>query len=275
MNTDVWSYPTLPNVEVDVHAKKESLQEIENDLHEMNIDYSSADLNEMAAQEEKSNMEEKVMFANSHHAAGAFDYQGYNGYDDIVRELKRLASTNQFASTFEVGRTYENRTLIGLKISNDPTKTKPVVWVDGGIHAREWISPATSMYFIKMVLENPIETLTKSVLDKFDIYVLPVFNADGYEYTRSGGRSTRLWRKTRTPNKNSKCIGTDPNRNWDAFWGPVGTSTNPCSDVYKGTKPESEPCVRVVSRYLDQLKATVGLKSYWNVHAFSQLVLTP
>lgn len=273
LNTDAWNYPTLPNVEVDVHVKMESLQDIQKDLREMNIDHTTADLNEMVAQEEKSNKKEKAMFAHNA-AADAFDYKGYNGYDDIVRELKRLASTNRLASTFEVGKTYENRMLVGIKISNDRSKTKPAVWVDGGIHAREWIAPATAMYFIKLVLENPSDTLAKAVLDKYDIYVLPVFNADGYEYTRSGGNS-RLWRKTRTPNKNSKCVGTDPNRNWDAFWGPVGTSTNPCSDVYKGTAPESEPCVRVVSRYLDQLKATVGLTSYWNVHAFSQFVLTP
>lgn len=29
----------------------------------------------------------------------------------------------------------------------------------------------------------------------------------------------RLWRKTRTINPNNQCIGTDPNRNWDAHWG--------------------------------------------------------
>lgn len=28
-----------------------------------------------------------------------------------------------------------------------------------------------------------------------------------------------MWRKTRTPNEDSPCVGTDPNRNWDCQWG--------------------------------------------------------
>ena len=34
----------------------------------------------------------------------------------------------------------------------------------------------------------------------------------------------RMWRKTRTPNIGSACIGTDGNRNWDFMWNN-GTST--------------------------------------------------
>ena len=33
-------------------------------------------------------------------------------------------------------------------------------------------------------------------------------------HTRSWA-SNRMWRKTRSPNRGSSCIGTDPNRNWD------------------------------------------------------------
>ena len=39
-------------------------------------------------------------------------------------------------------------------------------------------------------------------------YILPVANPDGYEYTKTD----RFWRKTRSPNEGSICIGTDPNR---------------------------------------------------------------
>ena len=34
----------------------------------------------------------------------------------IIAEIKRLASTSQYASTFTVGQTYERRTLVGLKV---------------------------------------------------------------------------------------------------------------------------------------------------------------
>ena len=44
-----------------------------------------------------------------------------------------------------------------MRITTDIKKnglidSKPVLWVDGGIHAREWIAPATMMYFIDVFL---------------------------------------------------------------------------------------------------------------------------
>ena len=39
-------------------------------------------------------------------------------------------------------------------------------------------------------------------------YILPVTNPDGYEYTKTD----RFWRKTRSPNDGSVCVGTDANR---------------------------------------------------------------
>ena len=29
----------------------------------------------------------------------------------------------------------------------------------------------------------------------------------------------RMWRKTRSPNAGTTCVGTDPNRNWGEGWG--------------------------------------------------------
>lgn len=52
------------------------------------------------------------------------------------------------------------------------------------------------------------------VLAKYDFYILPIFNPDGYEYTHT---ENRMWRKTRSPGK--RCVGADPNRNWDTHFG--------------------------------------------------------
>ena len=35
---------------------------------------------------------------------------------------------------------------------------KPIIWVDAGIHAREWISIAVAMKFIKRVRLRLVET---------------------------------------------------------------------------------------------------------------------
>jgi murein tripeptide amidase MpaA len=49
--------------------------------------------------------------------------------------------------------------------------------IDGGIHAREWVSPASVLYMIRELVEN--EDPNNSVLTNFDLYVLPVANPDG------------------------------------------------------------------------------------------------
>ena len=55
-----------------------------------------------------------------------------------------------------------------------------------------------------------------SLLERYIFYYVPVFNPDGYQYTFT---EDRLWRKTRSTNVNSTCVGTDANRNWDIMWG--------------------------------------------------------
>lgn len=52
--------------------------------------------------------------------------------------------------------------------------------------------------------------------DAFDWYIQPSVNPDGYEYTWT---TNRMWRKTRKPNQDSECIGTDGNRNFEIGWG--------------------------------------------------------
>ena len=51
-----------------------------------------------------------------------------------------------------------------------------------GIHAREWIANAVATYQIKELLEN--DAVDSTYLDTFNIYILPMANPDGYEYSR-------------------------------------------------------------------------------------------
>ena len=45
-----------------------------------------------------------------------------------------------------------------------------------GIHAREWISPATVTYVMNNLVTNP---QYDRLLDMFDFFILPVTNPDG------------------------------------------------------------------------------------------------
>ena len=68
------------------------------------------------------------------------------------------------------------------------------MWIDGGIHAREWISPATVMWTLKELVEGG-GALNNELIEKLDWYILPVHNPDGYAFSRTWDR---LWRKTRS-----------------------------------------------------------------------------
>lgn len=64
-----------------------------------------------------------------------------------------------------------------------PTPQKSVVLIDGGIHAREWISVATALYCIYELTERLQKNM--KLLRKLDFVIVPIVNVDGYEYTHT------------------------------------------------------------------------------------------
>ena len=63
-----------------------------------------------------------------------------------------------------------------VSVSLDPYKksNKPAIFMDCGIHAREWVSPAFCLYAIDQLVED------QALLDLYDFYIIPVANPDGY-----------------------------------------------------------------------------------------------
>ena len=60
----------------------------------------------------------------------------------------------------EFGRTYENRSLYALSITPNLGPNSKTVVIEGGIHAREWITSASVMriadYLVKSVTEPDV-----------------------------------------------------------------------------------------------------------------------
>lgn len=53
-----------------------------------------------------------------------------------------------------IGKSTEKRAMNLMKIGfkNNATKTnKKIVWIDAGIHAREWIAPSSALYIANQV----------------------------------------------------------------------------------------------------------------------------
>ncbi|XP_061568921.1 carboxypeptidase B [Cololabis saira] len=202
----------------------------------------------------------------------AHSYTKYNTFGEIQAWMNTISSSNtNLISKQVIGNTYEGRPMTVLKLGKKSSSTKPAIFMDCGIHAREWISPAFCQWFVKEALSTyGSDSQMTSLLDQMDVYVLPVFNIDGYEYTHT---NSRMWRKTRSRSSASSCTGADPNRNFNAGWCTLGASSNPCSDTFCGYTPESEIEVKNVADFIRRNKSNI--KAYLTIHSYSQLLLFP
>ena len=82
-----------------------------------------------------------------------------------------------------IGKSFEGRDIKLLKISKSG-ETKPAIWIDSNIHAREWISGAVLTYVTNELL-NSEDAEIQSWTNDFDFYILPIANPDGFEYSHT------------------------------------------------------------------------------------------
>jgi len=202
-------------------------------------------------------------------ANGSLDWTSYHSLEDIYSWLDaQAAAHSSIASTFILGQTYEGRDLKAIKISKS-NETKPAIFLDANIHAREWITSAVCTYLINELL-NSNDTQFQSWTDDFDWYIVPVFNPDGFQYSHT---TDRMWRKTRSNTTNQLCKGVDPNRNFDHYWFTGGSSSNPCSETHAGATAFSEPETYAMSLFVDQIAHRMPL--YISLHSYGQWILIP
>lgn len=136
----------------------------------------------------------------------------YRPYSHINRQLHHYHHKypHLVRSVESIGKSQEGRDLTVIHITAAAQLgTKPVVWIMGGQHAREWIATAAVMVFIEQLLKS-----SSTLLLNYEFAVLPLANPDGYEFSRT---SNRMWRKNRgIPHP------VDLNRNWDHKWCEIG-----------------------------------------------------
>lgn len=192
--------------------------------------------------------------------------------------------------------THENRDLWILKLGEESNRPKKGIFIEGGAHAREWLSPATVLFIFDQLLKDyrritltrgadnnnndnadtelTDDDVTMCLLKEYDFYFLPLLNPDGYEFTHT---SERFWRKNRKPffsiEENRYCHGVDLNRNWGHGWGGKGSSARACSDTFRGPTPFSEGETFATKEFLEEKKDDI--KMYVSFHSFGQFILTP
>ncbi|XP_005144734.2 carboxypeptidase O [Melopsittacus undulatus] len=269
---DLWK-PLLPEdigagEDLHVRVPVPLMQEVKDSLDQHMISYSVLihDVQELVDQ---SMPRER---SNPRQVPEGYDYTQYHPMEEIYQWMTEIQNSNsELVTQHYLGNTVENRPMYYLQISQPLDKTKKIIWMDCGIHAREWIAPAFCQWFVKEILQNyKSDPNISRFLQNLDLYILPVLNIDGYIYS---WEKDRLWRKNRSPYMNGTCYGTDLNRNFNSSWGSIGVSYNCSSIIFCGSGPESEPETKAVAQLIEKKKSDI--LCYLTIHSYGQYILIP
>lgn len=206
--------------------------------------------------------EKKVLSKCKKISKGSISFDQYHRMEVIHDYLKQISeSYPSLTELVELTKSGEGRSVYMLKIGKNIGNSSAVIFVEGGIHAREWIGPPVVLYIIQELLEN-VEN--SNMIDTVEWHIVPLLNVDGYEYSHT---TDRAWRKNRRPGTN--CDGVDPNRNFNFFW-EQGVKDE-CSSTYRGPGPFSEPEISAVA---DHVTANSDkIKLYLSFHSHCSCIL--
>ncbi|XP_057185867.1 carboxypeptidase A1-like isoform X1 [Triplophysa rosa] len=270
---DFWTHGISTDLPIDVRVPHVSLYAVKNLLTANKIPFTVMISNvQELLDKEKAGM---VSNAAMERKTKNFDFAAYHTLDEIYSWMDTLvASHSKVVSKVQIGNSYENRPMYALKFSTGGEK-KPAIWIDAGMHSREWISHATAVWIANQIATDYANNRAPvpKILGLMDIYLLIVANPDGYFFTHKSSSSFyRLWRKNRSVTSDPKCFGVDLNRNWDAAFGGPGASDNPCDEDYRGPSANSEIEVKNMANLIE---SHGNFKSFISLHSYKQLLMYP
>lgn len=224
--------------------------------------------------------------------------EGYHSFAQIEEELERIAKDHpDITHKVSLGKSAEGREIWALKVSADAdsdTSHKSGILVTGCHHAREWMTVEAPLKLIHDLTDHADTPENQRRLSESEVWVVPVANPDGYEFSRE---ENSWWRKNRRPvevdqnGQPSSAIGVDLNRNyWDGkpehlfVYRPDGdtpgntrddfsaTSDNPQRDTYRGPFGGSEP---EVAALLNFELSNPNIKGVLDYHSYGDVILYP
>jgi carboxypeptidase T len=190
--------------------------------------------------------------------------------------------------------------LKAMRVTNqDIPGPKPVFFLMAGLHSREITTPEIAMRLLDWLVEgygtDPDATW---LVDYHEVWIVPTANPDGLWLVELGTRAPYngipfYQRKnsrpgcTQWPPSSSWQYGVDLNRNHSHQWGTGGSSTQPCSQTYRGGSAGSESEVAQLEALVASLipnphpptpgnpapDDTMGILI--SLHSYSELVLWP
>ncbi len=200
---------------------------------------------------------------------------GYLDLTQIVDEMydyessyPSICKVYDLTDTYGMPPTYEDRHIYAIKISDNVAEDEdePNFLMVCCHHAREIVTPVIALYSIDQFITNyGSDPDITALVDKYEIWISPVWNPDGYEYVYY---VDNMWRKNRQPY--SPGVGVDLNRNYPFGWdSSCSGSTDPTSETYKGPSPASEVETQTMIKFSNDRHFTKVL----DYHSHGQEVL--
>ncbi|XP_011943455.1 PREDICTED: carboxypeptidase A5 isoform X3 [Cercocebus atys] len=218
---DFWRGPARPSLPVDMRVPFSELKYIKAYLESHGLAYSIMikDI-QVLLDEEREAMAKSRRLERS---TSSFSYSSYHTLEEIYSWIDNFVTEHSdIVSKIQIGNSFENRSILVLKFSTGGSQ-HPAIWIDTGIHSREWITHATGIWTAnKIVSDYGKDRVLTDILKAMDIFIELVTNPDGFAFTHS---MNRLWRKNKSIRPGIFCIGVDLNRNWKSGFGGL---LNPC-----------------------------------------------
>ena len=189
--------------------------------------------------------------------SNAHEAEVFLSYEAVVDRLEGAAKQLAGASVLHRGGLAILR--LGAESTAGDPDSRPEVWLQGGLHASEWIGPA-------VVLRLMDELVRSSELrGRATWYLLPVVDAHGYQRTWAGERFLRT-----TEN------GENANLNFPFRWGEAPPLLRRMLGRrlrrWMGRRPASVGCVKSL---IAELKSLNNLQLFLDFHGFGRLWLFP
>jgi Zinc carboxypeptidase len=224
----------------------------------------------------------------------------YSVPDDLaLLEKTQNAKLAESAKLDSLGKTNSGSDLLVLKLGKNlaPDSPQPRILLNGGLHAREWLGPTYLCLVAEWLVTNypkgaatqPLEKIAKDLIDNNQIWILPLCNPDGHEYTVT---TDRFFRKNSPSgdgsfrafpgDKPGKIAGApesvDLNRNFATKnWktvidsGQGEFSKRPDDDGFAGKSPGTAVEVRLLQQMMDSTEFDLAIDH----HTFGCWILFP
>lgn len=101
-----------------------------------------------------------------------------NIYIDDMAALIRKANPNILVDVYTEGQSYEQRAIKSIFVQYKGRPGNPYVFIDAGIHAREWHSRSMGLYLLKKLAEEAGKD-QKGLLYRTSFIIVPLLNPDG------------------------------------------------------------------------------------------------